>query len=187
MRLIGSRNVGRACDKLSGLRLAGLGQCFPASLPPLRVCEAGPLDFRWQNFYKLISFQPTPVTNTSMVIRIASAVLSLAGLLALVSGIAFWSGIGLNLMALHMLLGILAVGALWTIGIGQAFSSSGSWIIAASALILGALTIVLGLYQSSLMIGAFHWVVEVLHLTLGILTIGLGHMGAACYRKRAAR
>ena len=122
-----------------------------------------------------------------MVIRTASAVLSLAGLLALVSGIAFWFGTGLNFMALHMLLGLLAVGALWTIGIGQAFSSAGSWIIAASALILGALTIVLGLYQSSLMIGAFHWVVEALHLTLGILTIGLGHMGAARYRKRTAR
>jgi len=122
-----------------------------------------------------------------MVIRIAFAVLSLAGLLALVSGIAFWFGTALNLMALHMLLGLLAVGALWTIGIGQTFFGTGSWIIAASALILGALTIVLGLYQSSLMIGAFHWVVEVLHLTLGILTIGLGHVGAARYRKRAAR
>ena len=122
-----------------------------------------------------------------MVIRIASVVLSLAGLLALVSGIAFWFGTALNLMALHMLLGLLAVGALWTIGISRTFFGAGSWIIAASALILGALTIVLGLYQSSLMIGAFHWVVEVLHLTLGILTIGLGHMGAARYRKRAAR
>jgi hypothetical protein len=121
-----------------------------------------------------------------MVIRIASAVLSLAGLLALVSGIAFWSGIGLNLLALHMLLGLLAVGALWTIGIGQAFSSAGSWIIAASALILGILTIAIGLYQSSLWVGAFHWVIEVVHLTLGILTIGLGHMGAARYRKSTA-
>jgi hypothetical protein len=121
-----------------------------------------------------------------MVIRIASAVLSLAGLLALVSGIAFWSGIGLNLMALHMLLGFLAIVALWTIGIGQAFSGSGGWIIAASALILGVLTIAIGLYQSSLWVGAFHWIIQVLHLALGILTIGLGHMGAARYRKNTA-
>jgi len=120
-----------------------------------------------------------------MVIRIASAVLSLAGLLALLSGIAFWSGIGLNLLALHMLLGLLAVGALWTIGVGQAFSSAGSWTIAVSALILGIVTITIGLYQSSLWVGAFHWIIEVIHLTLGILTIGLGHMGAARHRKSA--
>jgi hypothetical protein len=36
-----------------------------------------------------------------------------------------------------------------------------------------------------LMVGDFHWLVEVLHLFLGILTIGLGHIGAARYRKGA--
>jgi hypothetical protein len=36
------------------------------------------------------------------------------------------------------------------------------------------------------LVGALHWVIEVVHLTLGILTIGLGHMGAARYRKSTA-
>ena len=35
-----------------------------------------------------------------------------------------------------------------------------------------------------LMVGPLHWIVEITHLTLGILTIGLGHMGAARYRKK---
>ena len=78
-----------------------------------------------------------------MVIRIASAVLTLAGLLALISGVLFWTGTALNLMALHMLLGFLAVGALWVIGAAQAFAPRGSWIIAACALIVGAVMIVL--------------------------------------------
>ena len=65
-----------------------------------------------------------------MVIRIASAVLTLAGLLALISGVLFWTGTALNLMALHMLLGFLAVGALWVIGVAQAFAERGSWVIA---------------------------------------------------------
>jgi hypothetical protein len=118
-----------------------------------------------------------------MVIRIASAVLSLAGLLALLSGLLFWIGIALNLVSLHMLLGFLAVGALWTIGVAQAVAKGGNWIIAAAALVLGVLTIMLGLYQSSLLIGPWHWLVDVTHLLLGVLTIGLGHMGAARYRK----
>ena len=122
-----------------------------------------------------------------MVIRIAFAVLSLAGLLALVSGLLFWTGSALNLMQPHMLLGFLAVGALWVVGIGQALAKGGSWILATAAGVVGAATIVLGINQGSLMIGDFHWFVEVLHLLLGLLTIGLGHMGAARYRKGSAR
>ena len=121
-----------------------------------------------------------------MVIRIASAVLSVAGLLALLTGLLFWAGIAMNLMSLHMLLGFLAVAALWTIGIGPLFSPGGNWTIATSAAILGILTILVGLYQATLMVGRLHWVIEVIHLTLGILTIGLGHMGAASYRRSSS-
>lgn len=122
-----------------------------------------------------------------MVIRIAAAVLSLAGLLALISGLLFWAGIALNLMTLHMLLGFLAVGALWVIGVAQAFAPGGNWIIASVALIVGVSMIVIGMMQSSLIIGKFHWVVQVIHLVLGLLTIGLGHMAAARYRKASLR
>lgn len=121
-----------------------------------------------------------------MVIRIASAVLSLAGLLALISGILFWAGFALKLVSLHMLLGLLAVAALWTIGIAQLCSSGGSWTIAACTLIVGTLTIYFGLNQSALLPGQHHWVIQSVHLILGILTIGLGHMGAARYRRRSA-
>ena len=118
-----------------------------------------------------------------MVIRIASFVLSLAGLLALISGLLFWTGTALNLLTMHMLLGLLAVVVLWVIGIGQAFSKAGSWTIAACALVVGAVMIVIGMIQSSLMAGEFHWVIQVIHVVLGLLTIGVGHMGAARYRK----
>jgi hypothetical protein len=118
-----------------------------------------------------------------MVIRIAAAVLTLAGSLALISGLLFWTGTALNLMTLHMLLGFLAVGALWVIGLAQAFADGGSWMIAGCALIVGAGMIVIGMMQSSLMVGEFHWVIQLIHLVLGLLTIGIGHMAAARYRK----
>ena len=118
-----------------------------------------------------------------MVIRIASAVLTMAGLLALISGILFWTGTAVNLIALHMLLGFLAVGALWVIGLTQAFAQHGSWIIAACALIVGAAMIVLGMMQSSLLPGEYHWIIQAIHLALGLLTIGIGHMAAARYWK----
>jgi hypothetical protein len=118
-----------------------------------------------------------------MVIRIASAVLSLAGLLALILGLLYWTGTALYLLQMHMLLGLLAVGALWVIGIGQVFSKAGNWVIAVCALVVGAVTIAIGMIQSSLMVGEFHWVIQIIHLVLGLLTIGMGHMGAARYRK----
>jgi hypothetical protein len=122
-----------------------------------------------------------------MVIRTASIVLTLAGLLALILGLLFWIGSAMNLISLHMLVGLLAVGALWVIGIGQFLGKSGSGIIAACALIVGAVMIAVGLYQSSLMAGEFHWVIQVIHTVLGLLTIGVGHMGAARYRKSLTR
>lgn len=118
-----------------------------------------------------------------MAIRIASAVLTLAGLLALISGVLVWTRTALNLMALHMLLGFLAVGSLWVIGVAQAFAPGRSCVIAAGALIVGAVMIVLGMMQSTLLPGEFHWIIQVIHLALGLLTIGIGHMAAARYRK----
>ena len=118
-----------------------------------------------------------------MIVRVASVVLTLAGSLALVSGLLFWLDYAASLAAMHMLLGFLTVAALWTIGVAQALGRRGSWLIAAAALLIGALTVFLGLYQSSLLVGPLHWLIEVAHLTLGILTIGAGHMAAARYRK----
>lgn len=118
-----------------------------------------------------------------MVIRIASVVLSLSGILALILGLLFWIGIALNLITMHMLLGLLAVGALWVIAVVQALSKAGSWVIAVVALVVGAITAGLGMVQSSLMVGDFHWVIQIVHILLGLLTIGLGHMGAARHRK----
>ena len=121
-----------------------------------------------------------------MVIRITSMVLSFAGLLALILGLLIWTAGASNLIQMHMLLGLLAVAALWVIGIGQAVSKGGSWSIAICALIVGAIMVLLGWNQSPLMVGPFHWVIQIVHLVLGLLVIGMGHIGAARYRKGAS-
>jgi uncharacterized membrane protein YuzA (DUF378 family) len=126
------------------------------------------------------------MSAVAMTIRIASAVLTLAGLLALLSGLLFWSGSASNLIALHMLLGFLTVAALWTIGFAQALAPSG-WRMALAIAILGALTLLLGLYQTRLVAGPYHSTVRIIHLLLGLAAIGVGHMAAARQRKAAAR
>lgn len=121
-----------------------------------------------------------------MMFRIASIVLRLGGALAVILGILFWSGNSLNLIPIHMLLGLLVVLSLWIVGIGQAFSSGGSWPLAGGALLLGLLVIVVGMTQSSLMVGPFHWVIQVVHLLLGILAVGIGQIAAARWRNSSA-
>src|SRR5690242_19443768 len=72
----------------------------------------------------------------AMVFRIASIILRLCAALAVILGILFWSGNALNLIPIHMLLGLLVVLSLWIVGIGQAFSRGGSWPVAGGAFLL---------------------------------------------------
>lgn len=118
-----------------------------------------------------------------MVIRISSVVLSLSGLFALILGLLSWTHRASNLGPLHMLLGLLVVVTLCVIGIGQVFASSGSWLMAACAVIIGALVLILGMIQTSLMVGELHWIIQVIHLLLGLSAIGIGHMAAARDRR----
>jgi hypothetical protein len=120
-----------------------------------------------------------------MVLRYASAVVTIAGTLALISGLAFWFGSAANLVSMHMLLGFLTVAGLWTIGIAQALSSYGSTSVAVLAVVVGALTVYLGMNQTTMLPGAYHWVIQIGHLILGILNIGVAHMTAARQRRAA--
>jgi uncharacterized membrane protein len=118
-----------------------------------------------------------------MVIRYASAVVTIAGILALVSGLVFWVGGASSLVTMHMLLGFLTVAGLWIIGIAQALSSGGSSILAAIAFLVGTLTIYIGMNQAAMFLGEYHWLIQLSHLVLGILSIGIGHMAAARQRR----
>ena len=121
-----------------------------------------------------------------MIFRIASIVLRACGALAVVLGLLFWSGNALNLLPIHMLSGFLVVLSLWVAGVGQAFTRGGSWPLAAAAVLLGLLVIVVGMRQSSMLVGSLHWVIQVVHLLLGILAIGVGQIAAARGRSGSA-
>jgi hypothetical protein len=131
--------------------------------------------------------RPQVYTHGAMVIRYASAVVTLAGILALVSGLALWFGAAPGLVSMHMLLGFLTVAGLWTIGFAQAVSTGGSKILAGVAIVVGALTIYVGMNQAAMLSGEHHWLVQIGHLILGILCIGLGHMVGARQRRTTAR
>ena len=118
--------------------------------------------------------------------RIASIVLTVSGVLSLVLGIVFWLGQGRQFTLLHMVLGVLVVLSLWVIAAGQAISKRGSWTMVVSAALVGVLVLVVGVRQTSLLPGPFHWVIQLLHLLLGGLAVGLGRSAARLGQRETA-
>jgi hypothetical protein len=100
-------------------------------------------------------------------------VLRIAGVLALVLGLAFWSGNLLQLQRVHMALGLLAVLTLWTLsGYGFARTELRGW--SAALVVLGLAVVALGVTQTGLLPGESHWVVRVIHLLLGVGAVAQG-------------
>jgi len=111
-------------------------------------------------------------------------VLRVAVLLALLLGILFWTGNAQNLTLIHMLLGFIVVISLWVIGLAQGFIKGGSFGLAIATFVIGLILAIVDLYQTRWLIGSTHWVIQVIHLLLGLSAIGLGEMITARTKRR---
>src|SRR5947209_10810749 len=118
-----------------------------------------------------------------MLVRITIMVLRLSVLLALILGIIFWTGNAASLKLVHIGLGILVVLSLWILGFVQATARGGNWGLAAGAFILGLILPIFGLGQEGLLPGSAHWIIQVIHLLLGLAAIGLGETIAGRYKR----
>jgi hypothetical protein len=119
-------------------------------------------------------------------ITISIMVLRLGVLLALILGILFWVGVVQNdtLTLIHMLIGFVVVISLWVIGLAQGFLKGGSFPLALATFVVGLLLAIVGLFQQGWLVGSSHWVIQVIHLLLGLSAIGLGEMVAARTKRR---
>jgi hypothetical protein len=108
-----------------------------------------------------------------------------AWLVQLALGLAFWTGNLLGLVDLHQLLGILLVLGLWTQA-AMAHRAGVPGRLVAVAAVWGLLVLIVGLTQRDLLSGSAHWVIEVLHLLLGIGLIALAENLAARAKARLA-
>ena len=118
------------------------------------------------------------VTGIQMAIR-ALFVVQLA------LGLAFWTGNLLGLVDLHQLIGILLVLALWT----QAALAHRAGVpgrVVAVAAVYGLIVPIVGLTQRELLPGSAHWVIQVVHLLLGVGLVGLAENLATRAKARLA-
>lgn len=97
----------------------------------------------------------------------------IAGVLALLLGVALWSGRLYDFVNLHMALGIAVVLGLWGLAVLARRRGTARG-LALLALPWGLATLALGPTQSGLLVGDHHWLVQVAHLLLGLGAIALG-------------
>ncbi len=118
-----------------------------------------------------------------MGIRPAQMALRAIFLINLILGIWFWTGHDTGgLVLVHMLLGIVFVALLWWIGVAQALKG-GSLGITLGTFALGLILAIVGLTQR--MMGGP--VIQIVHLLLAVLAIGLGEMAGARAKRASAK
>jgi hypothetical protein len=83
-----------------------------------------------------------------------------------------------NLVPLHMLIGLVFVVALWTLAAIGLRAKVGTG-LTVGAITWGAVVLVFGMVQRSLMPGDLHWVVQVVHLLAGLIAMGVAEKLAA--------
>ena len=119
------------------------------------------------------------------IVLIARLLISLFGITLVVLGILFWTGHALSLLRLHMMIGGLFVICLWVLAV-LGFIGSGTRGFAFLVLVWSLIVPALGVSQLSLMPGSGHWVIQAVHLLVGIIAMGLGHALARRIGRRPA-
>ncbi len=121
-----------------------------------------------------------------MVVRITINVLRVAALLALILGILDWTGHPLGSILIHMFLGFIVVLTLWILG-GAIVSTKGGTGLGIGAFVLGLVVLLWGLFQTRILPepNSAHWIVQVIHLIIGLSAIGMGEAIAGRYRRQS--
>jgi hypothetical protein len=119
-------------------------------------------------------------------IVISRTVVIVAGVVQLILGLLFWAGIGKGLVPVHAAIGIILVLSLLmlTFLCARAGAPIGLVIL---TVIWSLVVPVVGLVQKQVLVGSAHWIVQVVHLLLGVGTMGLASILAARVLPREAR
>lgn len=103
------------------------------------------------------------------------------GLILLALGLGLWTGNVLALVGLHELLGFAMVLSLWALAV-LALLGGGSRPLAILAVLWGLVMPILGIAQAGLLPDGAHWIIQVLHLLVGLGAIGIGQSLARTIR-----
>ena len=120
----------------------------------------------------------------SRTVTIARNLVRLAAIIQIVLGTLFWTDNATGLIPLHQTVGIILVLALEIIVVAAARVGVDRRLVAVAG-VWGVLVVVLGFSQDNLLVGSAHWVIEVLHLLVGLAAIGQAEGLAARVQQQA--
>lgn len=112
------------------------------------------------------------LVHMKTVVQTAQWVVRITGVIQIILGVLFWTGNAMALVPVHMLSGTLLVIGLWVLAFAALISGTNVPLGIAS-LAWGVLTIALGMTQATILPGPMHWVIQVLHLLVGIAAMGM--------------
>lgn len=105
--------------------------------------------------------------NALMIVRIT-------GLTQVLLGVLVWMGQADGLIPIHMLIGAIFVIGLWILGYRGV--AGGQAVMGAVVLGWGALVLAFGMLQAQIMPGQNHVMIQLAHVLMGLLGMGLAEM-----------
>lgn len=99
-------------------------------------------------------------------IRVIRVIAGIAGLGALALGLLFWIA-NMNFISIHMLLGLIVALALLILGIVGVFTR-GLRILGVTGIVYALIVPALGVTQVMLLVGDLHWLIQIIHLLVGL-------------------
>lgn len=104
--------------------------------------------------------------------RVTRMLVRVTGGIQIFLGLVFWVSNADGLIPFHVLIGSVLVLALWAlVYIGARAGAPPGFVVLAGA--WGLIVPLLGLAQTGLLVGPMHWVIQVVHLLVGIAAIGM--------------
>ena len=122
----------------------------------------------------------------NVVAVVAQMLVRLAGVILVILGLLFGTGNALNLVPLHIWTGFVLVLAFWVLAIGAGLAGLGAGRVLL-AILWGVFVVYFGLTHGQILPGSAHWVIEVLHLAVGLVTVGLGERLGALIKAARSR
>lgn len=106
--------------------------------------------------------------------RISQLTVRGVGLLALILGLLFFGGDARGLIPVHMLLGLIVVIALVVLSVAAIMARRVG--LGVVGIVVAGLLLVVGMGQGQMLPGDSHWIVQVIHILLGMGAIGYGEV-----------
>ena len=107
------------------------------------------------------------------------------GVTQIALGVLFWTGDAHSLVPVHMLVGVSIVLCLWALAGMGAWARVGLGRVA-FAVFWGMFVPVFGVVHGGILRGEWHWVIQVLHLAVGLAALGQAETLAKRIKERAA-